>query len=89
MKEPGLKLKVRNVIGGGDQEWAVVELVAEAVCKNGRQTSPPEIAHVDTKFSRTPSSSVSNLQQEALLIHEQTSTSRTRTHGSCGSTRRE
>jgi ketosteroid isomerase-like protein len=35
MKEPGLKLKVRQVIGGGDEPWAVVELIADAVCKNG------------------------------------------------------
>ncbi|KAF2804174.1 uncharacterized protein BDZ99DRAFT_467546 [Mytilinidion resinicola] len=35
MKEPGIKLKVRNVIGGGEQAWAVVELVADAECKNG------------------------------------------------------
>ncbi len=31
-----LKLKVVNVIGGGDQEWAVLELEANATCKNGR-----------------------------------------------------
>lgn len=35
MKEPGIRLKVRNVIGGGDQEWATVELIADAVCNNG------------------------------------------------------
>ena len=35
MKDPGLKLIVRNVIGGGDQEWATVELVAKAECLNG------------------------------------------------------
>ena len=35
MKDPGLKLRVRNVIGGGDQEWATVELVANAECLNG------------------------------------------------------
>lgn len=35
LKEP-LRLKVRNIIGGGDQEWAVVELFADATCKNGR-----------------------------------------------------
>ncbi|KAK5117465.1 hypothetical protein LTR85_008850 [Meristemomyces frigidus] len=35
MKEPGICLKVRNVIGGGDQEWATVELVADAECKSG------------------------------------------------------
>lgn len=26
---------VVNVVGGGDQEWALVELEANAVCKNG------------------------------------------------------
>ncbi len=36
MKEPGIKLMVRNVIGGGEQAWAVVELVAKAECKNGK-----------------------------------------------------
>jgi hypothetical protein len=35
MKPPGLALKVRNVIGGGEQEWATVELVAVAECKSG------------------------------------------------------
>ena len=35
MKPPGLQLKVRNVIGGGEQEWATVELVAVAECKSG------------------------------------------------------
>ncbi|GAB7343166.1 hypothetical protein MBLNU457_1237t2 [Dothideomycetes sp. NU457] len=34
LREP-LKLKVRNVVGGGEQEWASVELFADAVCKNG------------------------------------------------------
>ncbi|KAF2158838.1 hypothetical protein M409DRAFT_30710 [Zasmidium cellare ATCC 36951] len=32
MKKPGLNLAVRNVIGGGDAEWAMVELVANAEC---------------------------------------------------------
>jgi hypothetical protein len=36
MKPPGIKLKVRNVIGGEDQEWAVVELVAVAECNSGK-----------------------------------------------------
>lgn len=31
----GITLKVRNVIGGGEQEWAVVELIADAECLNG------------------------------------------------------
>lgn len=35
MKQPGLNLAVRNVIGGGDQEWCTVELVANAECLNG------------------------------------------------------
>jgi len=35
MKPPGLQLKVRNVIGGGEQEWATVELVAVAECESG------------------------------------------------------
>lgn len=35
MKDPGIRLMVRNVIGGGEQEWATVELVAKAECKNG------------------------------------------------------
>ncbi|RMZ26861.1 hypothetical protein D0859_09068 [Hortaea werneckii] len=35
LREP-LALKVVNVVGGGrDQEWALVELEANAVCKNG------------------------------------------------------
>ncbi|KAI7366767.1 hypothetical protein KC354_g3918 [Hortaea werneckii] len=37
LREP-LALKVVNVVGGGsgrDQDWAVVELEASAVCKNG------------------------------------------------------
>ena len=39
MKEPGLRLMVRNVIGGGEQEWATVELVAKAECKDGELMS--------------------------------------------------
>ncbi|BFZ55796.1 hypothetical protein PYCC9005_002837 [Savitreella phatthalungensis] len=35
MKPPGISLRVRNVIGGGDQDWAVVELIAAAECKSG------------------------------------------------------
>lgn len=36
MKEPGIRLAVRNVIGGGEgSDWATVELVAIAECKNG------------------------------------------------------
>ena len=35
MKEPGIKLMVRNVIGGGEQEWATVELVAKAETLSG------------------------------------------------------
>jgi ketosteroid isomerase-like protein len=35
MKEPGIRLMVRNVFGGGDQAWATVELVAVAECKSG------------------------------------------------------
>lgn len=35
LKEP-LKLSVLNVVGGGDQAWATVELEAKGgVCKNG------------------------------------------------------
>ena len=31
----GIKLELRNVLGGGDQEWATIELIANAECKNG------------------------------------------------------
>lgn len=34
LREP-LKLELKNVIGGGDQEWAVIELEANGVAKNG------------------------------------------------------
>lgn len=34
MKAP-VQLRVRNVIGGGEEEWAVVELIADSTCKNG------------------------------------------------------
>ncbi|GIZ40927.1 hypothetical protein CKM354_000424700 [Cercospora kikuchii] len=34
LKEP-IKLELVNVFGGGDQEWATVELKADSVCKNG------------------------------------------------------
>ncbi|SMR42918.1 unnamed protein product [Zymoseptoria tritici ST99CH_1A5] len=30
-----LQLKVVNVVGGGDEDWALLELEANAVCKNG------------------------------------------------------
>ena len=36
MKEPGIRLFIRNVIGGGrEEDWATVEMVADAECKNG------------------------------------------------------
>lgn len=40
LKEP-IALKPTNVVGGGDQEWAAVELEANAVCKNGMLRSAP------------------------------------------------
>lgn len=43
MKEPGINPVVRNVIGGGDQEWATVELVAVAECNNGASDPGPEL----------------------------------------------
>ena len=39
LSEP-LKLKVVNVIGGGD-EWATIELEANATCKNGQPRTLP------------------------------------------------
>ncbi|KAI9744331.1 MAG: hypothetical protein M1818_002483 [Claussenomyces sp. TS43310] len=33
--EGPLRLRVRNVIGGEVEEWAVVEMTADATCKNG------------------------------------------------------
>ena len=40
LKEP-LKLSVLNVVGGGEQAWAVVELEAKGgVLKNGVKCSP-------------------------------------------------
>ncbi|KAM3422360.1 hypothetical protein BST61_g2719 [Cercospora zeina] len=35
MKAPGIRLKPRNVIGGGEQEWCTVELVVNGDCENG------------------------------------------------------
>jgi len=35
LKEPGLLIKVQNIIGGGDHEWATAELKADAECQNG------------------------------------------------------
>jgi len=36
MAAPGLRLRIRNVIGGDPaQAWSTVELVADATCKNG------------------------------------------------------
>lgn len=35
MRDP-LKMEVVNIVSGGaDQDWALVELKAEGVCKNG------------------------------------------------------
>ncbi|GAB7350927.1 hypothetical protein MBLNU459_g1437t2 [Dothideomycetes sp. NU459] len=34
LREP-LQLQVRNIVGGGTEEWAVVELFANGICKNG------------------------------------------------------
>lgn len=39
MKPPGVQLAVRNIIGGDHQEWATVELVINAVAKNGELVS--------------------------------------------------
>ena len=36
MKDPGVRLVVRNVIGGGEHDWATVELFAKAECLNGQ-----------------------------------------------------
>lgn len=36
MKAPGIQLMVRNVIGGGEQEWATAELVIHAEGLNGK-----------------------------------------------------
>ncbi|PGH23914.1 hypothetical protein AJ80_01976 [Polytolypa hystricis UAMH7299] len=30
-----ITMSVRNVVGGGDQAWAVAEMTADSVCKNG------------------------------------------------------
>ena len=35
LKPPGLFMKVRHVIGGGDDAWATVEMKADAECVNG------------------------------------------------------
>lgn len=49
MREPGIQLKPRNVIGGGDQAWCTVELVVNAVCKNGQSSVIMEqrVTHAD------------------------------------------
>lgn len=44
LKEP-LALKPINVVGGGE-EWAVVELEAEAECKNGESSLRGSFAEV-------------------------------------------
>ncbi|KAK4543658.1 hypothetical protein LTR36_005303 [Oleoguttula mirabilis] len=36
LREP-LSLNVVNVVGGGDEDWALVELEANSVCKNGME----------------------------------------------------
>ncbi|GAB7350926.1 hypothetical protein MBLNU459_g1437t1 [Dothideomycetes sp. NU459] len=36
LREP-LQLQVRNIVGGGTEEWAVVELFANGICKNGME----------------------------------------------------
>jgi len=58
LREP-LAFKVINVVGGGDQDWALVELEANAVCKNGMET-PNEIVLLwsDTKPRHAISSAV-------------------------------
>lgn len=43
IKEPGLLIKVKHVIGGGPQdEWATVELGAEAECIDGKLVLSPD-----------------------------------------------
>lgn len=39
IKEPGIQLRIRNIIGGGDQPWATLELIASAECNNGKFAS--------------------------------------------------
>lgn len=48
MQAPGIQLAVRNVIAGG--EWAVGELVANAVCKNGECCIDHQIHSADSAF---------------------------------------
>lgn len=36
LKDPGLMIQVKNVVGGAPQEWACVELGAEAECIDGK-----------------------------------------------------
>ncbi|KUI69007.1 hypothetical protein VM1G_04337 [Cytospora mali] len=33
--EGPMKLQVRSIIGGDEEEWAVIEMVAQSRCKNG------------------------------------------------------
>lgn len=35
MLDRPLQFRIRNVCGGGDQDWACVELMADSVAKNG------------------------------------------------------
>lgn len=36
LKEPGLLIKVQNIVGGEDHEWATAEMRADAECVNGK-----------------------------------------------------
>lgn len=41
VKEPGLNVLVRNVIGGGEGAWATGELAIVGECKNGSCDASP------------------------------------------------
>lgn len=41
-----IKLEIRNVVGGGDQEWACIEVLGKAECRNGLPFDNEEVMMV-------------------------------------------
>jgi len=52
LKEPGLRIKVRHVHGGGEDAWATAEMRADAECENGTLLFPlPTITTMERVLS--------------------------------------
>ncbi|KAI1661783.1 hypothetical protein F4813DRAFT_385455 [Daldinia decipiens] len=46
-----MKLRITGVIGGEVEEWAVVEMAADGICKNGKLPLPLPLPHCPARYS--------------------------------------